>query len=258
MKLRTIKLILASFFILSCIGCASTRKDFIALPEQAKMQIASSDFALIKDKAKLHADINNSNISAYSGGGLIFGLIDASIDEGRIKDSEKLLAPIKTQLASSNSYVLLKKKLTPVLNKAQWLKMKNFRIVKENPKENHKIAMNNLLSKSKSAVFGVLRPNYTLESDFSALKTLLTLDVYPLSPDLKQYIESSKDKLEPIYRTKVAYYRKLNSATNDANSNAKLWAADNGKEIKVALEQSMDELARLLAIELDNTSEKIK
>ncbi len=242
------KLIAASLLGLLCIGCSSAQKDFIPLQDATKAQIGSSDFSLLHVQDEINVDVEESNISRHTGGGLLIAMIDASITNSRTKDAEKLVSPIRAELTDFDIDEEVKNKVLPIVKDTSWLRMKSFKLVQGMGNT----ARDDILKNAKSDVVGMVNTAYSLTSDFSAINVSLTLELYPISHGVKQFSKSKKNNSIPIYRTKVVCSKRMMTATKNAEKNAKLWVANNGQQIKSTMRESIDYLSAQLNNELQH------
>ena len=242
---------LLCIFIISCGG--GGKKDFVYIPETVKQRISSSEFVLIKNQEELNAEVKESNMGAA--GGLLFSLIDVAVINSRANEAEKLLAPIRNELIDFDMHKEIKQAVFPVIQATPWLHAKDITIISGKYQD---IVNRTLKDKTNKAdVMGAINVCYNLDSNFNNLKVKTTLELYPLHIDLKiekdDKKESKKQKqVTPIYRAKIEYNKKLTAATRKTSENAKLWAANNGQAIKVALKDSVANIALQLKDRLQN------
>ena len=262
LQLRTIKFniekLKLGIILLVCmlaVGCAGT-KNFLALPDAAKQQIKSSKFVLVHSQDELNAAVNKSNMSRATGGGLLFVLIDAAVTNKRANETENLLAPIRSELINFDMDKEIKQAILPVVSSTPWLYAQNISditIAHGNYPDIVKQISND--ATNNKDVVGVFSSVYILNANFTTLE--VAVEFYPLSPNLKNLQEYSTKKKKqnqplPIYKINLVYNKNIETKTNNAKENAKLWAANNGQAIKNALQEAVTKISLQLNKNLQN------
>ncbi|MBA4318100.1 MAG: hypothetical protein C0412_06845 [Flavobacterium sp.] len=235
--------------LLTATGCTTVRKEFIPLPEERKAQIKSTEMNIIYHEEKLSAQVEPSRIAQRPGcGGLLFALIDCAVESNRGTTADKCLSPINATLVGFNQNELMKEKVINVINKADWLKIKNINVINNK----YHVVRDELLNKEMEDVTGILSSNFVFKHDFSALNVVFEIELYSLTPEQKQ--KKDKDSIEPIYRAKVATEKILKGATKSYKDNSALWSADGGTAIKTAINEAINEVSVALESELNDTN----
>lgn len=255
-KIKLSSILLACILIVSCAGKKS--QYFMPLADATKQQIKSSRFVIVHGQDELNAEVNQSKLTSATGGGMLVALVDAAITNKRASEAENLLNPIRSELINFDMDQEIKQLMFPVLRSTVWLHAKNISdisIVHGNYTDIVKQISNN--TTDPKDVIGIFSSNYTLNANFSALKVTLVLELYPLNSNLKNLHECSTKKNkpnqpQPIYKTRVVYNKNIETKTNNAKENAKLWLANDGQVIKNALKGSVIELSSKLNKKLQN------
>ncbi|HBN21976.1 MAG TPA: hypothetical protein DD412_01910 [Holosporales bacterium] len=97
--------------VLILTGCSARKKEFISIPETVQTELQSTDVYLVDCPDKMGFDIKASNVASYTGGGLIFGLIDAAVMSSRQSDAEEAIGCIHDELKNINVQNILHDKL---------------------------------------------------------------------------------------------------------------------------------------------------
>lgn len=255
-KLKFVGILLACILIISCGG--KKTQYFIPLSDNTKQHIKSSKFVIVHGQDELNAEVNESKLTNATGGGMLFALIDVAITNKRANETENLLNPIRSELINFDIDQEIKKAIFPVLKATAWLHAKNTSdivIVHGNYTDIVKQILND--TTNNKDVVGVFSSSYMLNANFTELKVILTLELYALNSNLKNLHKHSnqKNKInqpQPIYKTRVVYTKNIETTSNNAEKNSKLWLANNGQFIKNALKESAIELSLKLNKNLQN------
>ncbi len=247
-------LIIGFAFITICLLSGCGANNYIPLAESYKNQIISSDFVILQTQKEIMAEVKKSNVSMAMGGGLIGALIDASIEKSRATDAEALIQPIRNHLLNYKFEEEIHQELTQVLKNTSWFNMKSLKLVQgENDKQ-----LEQLLSSTSSEAVGIIKPTYALVLKFSALKVRIELSLYPASQSTKNQENQEEKEIIPLYKTIVEHLYSLPNSMQNQEENAKLWAANQGQQIKLGLGESIKESIKKLNSELQNPSKEKK
>ncbi|WP_010304282.1 hypothetical protein [Candidatus Odyssella thessalonicensis] len=228
MKTQTLFPILVSVFIMS--GC-STTPQFVALPDQVKHQISSTQPYLEEGQIKMIADIESSNIATYTGGGLLFGLMDCAVMAYRQDRAEGAMEDLQKEFASYGLQEKVMAKLTTSFQQTGWLHADPLKVLKAGQDPAQIV--------QTSTKDGVLFTSYVYRFNpkMTVMRGTIYLSLYPASTKLKNLVKADNPFDKPLFRFNVSAAYQLPSATNDLHQNAKQWAAENGRHLKEALNQ---------------------
>lgn len=230
--------------VLILTGCATKQKEFVAIPATVQTKIESTDVYLVDCPDKMGFDIEASNVSTYTGGGLIFGLIDAAIMSSRESNAEEAIGCVQGKLKDINVQKMLHEKLIPLFQNTEWLKTRHVHHVKDLSKEKCKTLCDG--SKTDSALVSIFY--YKLSPDFKTLTGTLHVTLYPTSEKMKMLVNTKEPTEKPIFKTHVSVTKTLAGGKDDIKENAKLWAKDQGAYLK----SSMESLVQSLVLSLEN------
>ena len=230
--------------VLILTGCAGRQKEFIALPETVQTQLESTDVYLVDCPDKMGFDIKNSNVASYTGGGLIFGLIDAAIMSSRESDGKEAIECIQGELKNIEVQNILHDKLIPLYKNTKWLNTRHVHHVTDLNKEKCKAVCND--SKTDGTLVSIFY--YKLSPDFKTLIGTLHVTLYPTSEKLMMLVKTKESTETPIFKTNVLATESLENSKDDIKENAKLWAKDKGAYLK----SSMESLTQKLVLSLEN------
>lgn len=240
MKTIKMKNIIALSLIIILTGCAQKPKTFVPLTEPMKANISKTDLYVVDCPEKIGFDIERSNITAYTGGGLLFALVDAAIESNRTASGEKALECVHTAFKGIPVQNMLDNTVIPVIQKANWIDTATVHHVKDlDEKKLQVITDQSRADTNMVAVF-----DYRFNTDLSTLTGVLHIALYPKSDTLKKMAKTKKDFDTPIFKTHIAHSKHLTMNHEDLAKNAKSWANGNGIYLKECLESVIQEIAK--------------
>ncbi len=236
MKQHKSVLFLTSIMIL--LSACNSKKEFISLPDNIQGQIESTDAYVVECPKEMQADVESSNIAAYTGGGLLFALVDCAITAHRQDSAKNLMIDLQKQLMEFNLEERFKSKFEQTLKNADWLHLCNIYYVKDlNDKTYEEI-----LPKVKSDTVLTAQFNYKLNPEFNVLTGTLYLTLYPASSKIKKMVNTENTANTPIFKFNVSATASLPYKGEDIDENAKRWAQNKGAYLKKALENIVDQI----------------
>jgi len=248
------------FLVLALVGmlsaCAGVQKNHI--DAAAREHIDEVDTYLVVPQDEIYAEIVRSQSAAAMGGGLLFAVIDAAVDNSRIKDAESLIQPVRDQLLEFDYAQVLKREIAEQLQQIEWMDLGE-------PSIERSIGDGSLVQKlqgsSKSAVL-VMTVDYKLTPNFDAVTTQVALLMFPNREALQSFKEKLDNNDNPvddsdnIYRNQIIDTVSL-GLTGDMEENALALSEPGSRIIQGALEESAQQIALAIFkdIQLDETSE---
>jgi len=238
--------ITAAILALFVSGCASPSR--ISLDQSKKSQIHATECVVGLQQQEITADINQSNISQATGGGLIAALIDAGINNSRTKDAEQEIVPVRDALVGYDIGQTLKQSLQTSLKNPDWLHLNSIDVRQVTDEAACKVWLTN----SKGDVLLLVRPHYRLNAAFDHLT--VSLGVYLQARPKANGADSDNPTLyfnsfscvTPLLTTGASGMPRSEAAT--------LWAANSGKRARQVMDESLAEVIRMLAFDLDQSN----
>lgn len=214
-------------------GCTSTHRT--AYVPNAAAPLGETQALVAAAHPEIEADINESNITAFTGGGLIFALVDAGINTSRSKKAVNRITPLRDALADHEAAVEFADALRSAFEPGAPLLLKTVDpIAPLSPKE----LAGKAADMQADAVL-LLSLQYRLDAGCSRIETQVEARM------------ATPKSAKPLYRNLFATYRDLpTDARGDQDSNIALWAADNGALARSALQAAFAELARMVVFDL--------
>jgi hypothetical protein len=224
-------------------GCASPSR--ISLDPAKKANIRATQGIVGIGQQEIVADIVESNMTQAAGGGLLFAIIDASVNNSRGKKAESAITPVRDALIGYDVGKTLSACLNTSLATTSWLKLSEFTVRQINDPATVKA----WLPTTSDKFLFLVRPTYELDPTFSNLvvSAFVTLDEKPL-------LNGSQ---KPIYENRFSCLLPLPNAQTtggDRATAAKLWAANSGAQIRKALDTGLSEIAAMIAYDLEQAN----
>ncbi len=243
--------IFCSLFVLM-VGCTTAPPTHIPVPSQVPPALSSSEAIIVASQNEILADVEKSNVTMYTGGGLIPALIDVAIESSRSDTTEEMIVPIREALADYDVGARMKQALAPGLQTISWLHVKHV----DTHYDKHPDVAAHLLPQGSTDALILINTSYKLTSDFSALSTNAEINVYPRSNELKRLTppqEGMEDSLVPFYKNTVSRWYPLPSNPSDQDLAVGKWTRDQGKLIKEAMDQNIEGICKELLAGLRNS-----
>jgi len=237
--------------LLSAPGCVTTEPPYIPLAKEVSQQIKSSNVVIVSTQHEIKADVEKSNVTTYTGGGLIPALIDVAIERSRRKSAEEDIKPIRDALMDFDMGKELQASLGTRLDSIPWLNVKKTEVLSDTKPD----LVPSLLGFSSEDALVLITPSYSLTSDFVTLKVESEVKVLPRAAHLRPSAEgkdSKKDQVTPLYKDVVTHIAPLVTGASDTKAAAAEWSKDGGAVIKQAMKQSVDSIADKIVGSLTN------
>lgn len=240
-------------FAACVIGCAVAGPSFGAIKNnfvapEARTVAGGRDVYIIVPQAEIQPNINISNITAATGGGLLFALIDAGVNNSRAKEAEKVVVPIRESMVGFEFDPLAQGATTATLQGLTWFDPKQIKLTKDNADATTLAA----LDAAGTPQIMLMRYSYETNAQFSSI--VVSLDAYLVNKEIPKGKKSAA-RLQMKY---LPYMRKVRSMITlpgandkDPEGNVKAWAADGGKMARAAVELGLERCQALLTQSLN-------
>lgn len=237
------------------------------MPASAVEKIQSSDLIVGVAQKEIRADINQSQITTATGGGLLFALIDSAVNNSRAKDAEKAVVPLRDALLDYNFNDRFVSELSTASSAVTWMKDDTIEVVSDVSN----ITYDKKLNESKKSTVAYFTTDYSVSPDFRVVKVSTHVNVFPNTEELKNlqfgiYKDTSEVKknkglktstLNSLYRNNVVYSYTLDKPTKTPEEAAKLWAEDSGKRLKAALDRGIKTVIKIAIDDMANASTSV-
>jgi len=208
MKARIQFLAVVSLLIL--LSACATLPPNHHLVEAARGQVSDVDVFLLVPQKEIYAQIDQSNVAAATGGGLLMALIDAAVDSSRTKTAEQNIQPIRDKLLNFDYADELGKEINSVLKNVSWLHAHDIQLVRSTIDEK---LIADLYAKSKASAVLIVTGNYSLVPNFHSVVTDVSLTMYPKSATLDAYKESNDKNSTPTDGSDNIYRNHFKNST---------------------------------------------
>lgn len=218
-------------------GCAGVSRVPLDKTIAVKLTTTEGKISIPTDEVIVRA--KPSNVSAFTGGGLIGALIDASVTKSRQSEMEKLTLPFYEQVDGVDFRTLFSEQFSRALDVKSHLP---------------NLAM-------KVSTVGISKTE--LEERRTKLKpgeAFLGMRIfYEFTPDLRSLIVVANSQLvtaqgdAPIYANSFIY----NSASVSPNASLDDWAKDQGKMLAEVFKESGTEIAKMLKLDLEAPANEV-
>lgn len=226
------KNLLISFCTMVLLGGCSSPKEFISLPAALQESITSTDVYIEQPQVNMEADIKESNLTRYAGGGLLVAVIDDVIMSHRKECAEEAMTQLQKDFHSFNLREKLEQKINESFKKSEWLHAKKPTYLPALKEEE----LAEVLARSTSDTVAITKFSYKLNPDFTVLKGTLYLALYPASQKIKNLVSAEDSEKTPIFKFHVSTTEFLAKKGEDIQENATFWAQNNGLHFKEALD----------------------
>ena len=229
-------------------GCANAPR-VIPMTGEATSQIRSTEIILALSQQEIGAEINQSNVAAAAGGGLLMALIDTAVNQSRATDAENAITPVKNALVDYDFGRELRAALEQELGKLPWINLQGART--ESSPDTKKIE--DAVARSSANAVLVVNTSYTLSPDFSLVKVKATVTGHPRTPELSSVAKKARPDTDPplLYRNDFLVANSSGRSYPTPAAAADAWAEDKGKAARAALNNGAADLARRIAADLE-------
>ena len=229
-------------------GCASPSR--VPLSPDKTSKISSSQTVVALSQAEIGTDINRSNITAATGGGLIGAIIDAGVNNYRAKNAESAAVPIRDALVKYDVGQTFTNALRAHVGEISWLS--NTTVEAQQLTKDNTITA--IVKKSAADAVLVLNTDYRLTPNFESVRVTVTASLHPRAAALNAGAKPSRGIPPVIYFNTLSTTFPVSEEYKSGKSSeevAKAIAADKENRLTKALDQSLEELASMLVFDLE-------
>lgn len=233
MKRYLILLLLLGSFASGCV------KQHVALTPEDANKIQSTAVVLVVSQEELEAEIVRSNMAGAMGGGLLFALADAAIENSRSKSAEEQVSPLRSHLSDID----YRRELIAELQKrfeGSGIRVTNIEATSALTTAEKKKMFDN---RAENSVL-IVNANYKLTPNFKQLKT---------SANAELLLEGNS---KPIYKNMVLIHSDAIDADNGDQAVMR-WSEDNGTPLRQAVRDGIRKLSDSIAKDLNPRAEAV-
>jgi hypothetical protein len=230
---------------------AAIKNNFIA-PEARSVE-GGRDVRVVVGQAEIQANINALNTTAAAGGGLLFALIDAGVNNARAKDAEKSVIPLRESLVGYEFDPRAEMASAMTLSGLDWFGAKQTQFTKDESGDGTLVA----LDAAATPQLMVLRYSYETTADFSAILVHLNAQlVNKQVPAGKKPAARLQGKYLPYVQAVRSVILLPDANPKDPDGNVKAWTADGGRPARAALDLGIERCQQLLKRGLMQSAEE--
>ena len=239
--------LVGAFFLVSALfltGCASPNR--VALASGHKQDLTPAMGVVGLRQQEIGTSINRSNISAATGGGLIFAMIDMGVNNSRAKKAESSASSIRDALIDYKPGDALAKALTEKLNADSPLSLEEIKVLQI--KDASSIAQWVKENPAKTVV--VLDVTYRLLPNFEGATVTVAASAHPCTGKMAS-LTTTRGRLPALcyYNVFSSTYRFPVSLMPIAEA-GRLWSADGGEHARELLNNAFGEIAEMISHDL--------
>jgi hypothetical protein len=235
------------------LAATTVRNDFI--PPARRLIEGGRDVHVIVSQAEIQADIHASTVSAGTGGGLLFALVDANVNKERTKKAEAAIVPLREALMGYDFAARARDASAATLSRLEWFAAGKVALASEDSSDSILAAVDAADTKQLM----VLRYTYETNPEFTAIFVTLRASL------VNKATRKGASAKSRWYPDNLAFKRAMRSVVRlpeangkDVAGNIRLWAADGGKAARAGLDQAIQGAHELLERALTLSAEEAK
>jgi len=246
LKWRVIYLLATILFLLN--ACAANSSFPLYVPDLVKGKTRTVNVIIVVPTDAINANIEESSFTEAAGGGLLFAIIDLSVERSRQERVRPSIRRMKDSLRDFDIRTILKSEFKNSISQVEWLELKTISTVSQEVFS----LKESLSDNSIQDILFVINVAYSFSSDLAVLKMSAGADIYPTSDELKTVLSKGLDTNsgEAIYKNIIEVgYRQPGGLPTRERLAAK-WSENNGLYIKQGVKENAQEVAKIISMSL--------
>lgn len=217
-------------------GCVSLKQ---VLPPQGRDVPGGRNAITTVAQSEIIAGIQQSNIAAATGGGLLIALIDAGVNNSRAKTAEEAITPVRDSLADYNFDVKALATTEAVIKKVPWLNVK----ATEANKDPTNARFTKALDQTSGAQLLSVTYDYMLDNNFQQLKVGANVALLPTKNTKRSKSDTRMLLKNAEFTRPFICVVPLAAASEKMPENAARWAKNGGIYAEQKIDQALSKLA---------------
>jgi hypothetical protein len=199
---------------------------------------------------EIAATINQSNITTATGGGLIFALIDAGINNSRAKKAESAIVPLRDALVAYDGAATLQRELEASLQAGKDGAATSSVAVR--PFADRKVLESWIKNAEADSVL-LIQPKYELTPDFESISFMVTASLHTKQPTtggtaLKRPHVPAGPRYYNVFVARIPNPKR--AAEGGREQAIAAWVVDDAAPARETLDRGFATLARMIAHDL--------
>eukprot|EP01030_Chromulinospumella_sphaerica_P023670 gene23670-23709_t len=223
----------------------------VALPTAARDAVPSTEVVAAVKQSEIYVYVAPVNTGGQ--GGLIGALVAAGIDAAVTEKAQTAVKPARDAIVDYDFDGRLRADLQQSLGQVSFLKVDGVRVTKDALQP----GLDKAVTGSKSGAVLITVADYQFSADAASVTVTLSADLFANSPALAPFkpTATANSKIvayggNSIYRNTFTYMTLLPAPTTNRDANISMWAANNGKAIRDALDAGSAAVAGKLATDI--------
>jgi hypothetical protein len=212
-------------------------EDLRTLPGGRALQV-------IVAQGEIQSNINQSMLAVAAGGGLLFALIDAAIEEERAKKAEAAITPLREALAGFDADALSRSTTAAIVEATPWLQPVSETFVRDSSVAGKSA----YLDAAGADQVSFFEYSYDVAADFAAVRVKLLMQFANRAvPEVKGKAAKPERRVAErylAYSQTVTTIVSLPSPSKEIEENALRWAADDAVLARAALTEAFHQVRR--------------
>lgn len=219
-------------------ACASPPKQTI--DDNARIAPDGREGLVIVEQGELRANIEVSHVEqsmgAYGAVGVLVGaIVDTRVNQNRADAAEVGVKALRDELIDYDFDHRAAQGFAASAGKLSWIDIRKFDFSKNGTKDN----VLGILDHGDATQLVLARYSYVLSPKFDALLTGLQVDIFPKEAAPGASSSSRLDRDKAVYSQRFVFVEPLPQATKKMDQNASLWAKEDGKGLRAALDAGL-------------------
>lgn len=195
--------------------------------------IKSSQVIVLRKQTEIEAEVQPSLIAQSMGGGLIPALMDITIEAKRAVAGEEGIVPLRKVLLREHLYRQFEDDIRTALRDVSWLHSSEIEL----QRNSEWFALKAIEGAPKADAAVIVSPSYYMDPEFTKVTAKIDFNLYPTSEKLKELNNYKAAK----FNVRNALYKISSTSTvslpqvGSLEENVQAWIANNGKELKSAM-----------------------
>jgi hypothetical protein len=211
------------------------------IDESARIVSGGREGLVVVEQGELRANIEVSNVTQGMGGAgaigvLVGAIIDTRINQNRADAAEAGVKTLRNDLIDYDFDHRASQAFEGSVAKISWIDIRKLDFSKNGAKEN----VLGILDRTDTSQLVLARYYYALSPKFDSLLTGLQVDIFAKAAAPGASASSRLDRDKAAYSQRFVFVEPLPQATKEMDQNAALWAKDDGKGLRAALDTGLN------------------